>query len=149
MIINGSTFFRENSFMEKEPWVTFIHGALIGTRARAWLGLKRLGQMHPKTQQEVLFSRILFPSVHRSSCSIRMRERERERGGGKERGRERRDKERQFSFLSPDSLLLRSMVLFLSTESCLPSIHMYARTHTHTHTHIRKPSIHKRYGMHK
>lgn len=88
--------------MEKEPWVTFIHGALIGTRARAWLGLKRLGQMHPKTQQEVLFSRILFPSVHRSSCSIftriRTGERARERGGG--RKKERRDKERQFSFLS-------------------------------------------------
>lgn len=29
--------------------VTFIRGALIGARARAWLGLKRLGQMHPKT----------------------------------------------------------------------------------------------------
>lgn len=99
--------------------VTFIRGALIGARARAWLGLKRLGQMHPKTftTGNSLLSHLIPLSqrnVQDSHVCMRRRKREKEK----------------IVFLLPlhRSVALCSMVLFLSTESC-PPLYTYARTH--------------------
>lgn len=80
--------------------VTFIRGALIGARARAWLGLKRLGQMHPKTfttGNSLLSHLAPLPqrNIHRTRLT-RMHEKEREAEGETKR----KGEDPSFSFLS-------------------------------------------------
>jgi len=108
--------------------VTFIRGALIGARARAWLGLKRLWQMHPKTF--TTGNSLLSHLVPLSQCNVRRVKLTRTRV----RERERRKEKKEIVLLFPlhESVALCSTVLFLSTESCLPP---------HTCTHRRYTNV--------
>ena len=85
--INGS--FQGELLNYGKGAVTFIRGALIGARARAWLELKRLRQMHPKTF--TTGNSLLSHLIPLSQCNVRCvrltrtRERERQKDGKKRR----------------------------------------------------------------
>lgn len=126
--------------------MTFIRSALIGARARAWLGLKRLEQMHPKTftTGNSLLSH-LVPLLRRNVRRIRLTcMHERERGRERQRGKEK------IVLLFP----LRGSVLralFYGVVSLggivSPSSHTYAHTYRRCrYTNVRNAQIDTRGG---
>lgn len=136
-LLMGVYFFswEKSLIMEREPdfYLWRLNRYL---RSRAWLrGLRGWSRCtYPKTQQEILFSRIFLPSVHRSSYSILTHIRE------KEREKEKEEETKKDSSPAPSSPLIRTPFYGVVSLDGIPLPPIYTYTHARTH----ESSVHKR-----
>lgn len=133
--------FRSELFNYGKRVMTFIRSALIGARARAWLGLKRLKQMHPKTftTGNSPLSH-LVPLLQRNVRRIRLTcMHERERGRERQRG-----KEKIVLLLPLRGSVLRALFYGVVSLDGIVS----PSSHTYAHTYRRCVGT-QTYGMHK